>query len=159
MHALADADVTEISQIEGIGPIKAQNVVEFWARPGNRALIAKLVAVGVQVSGGGIQKQSNVLAGQIVVVTGTLPLGREQVEALVAMHGGKATGSVSKKTSFVLAGTDPGGSKISKANELGVPVKSWDEFVALVGEMALPSALPAATPSAAELPPEQARLF
>ena len=47
----------------------------------------------------------------------------------------------------------------SKANELGVPVKSWDEFVALVGEMALPSALPAATPSAAELPPEQARLF
>lgn len=159
LHALADADVTEISQIEGIGPIKAQNVVEFWARPGNRALIAKLVAVGVQVSGGGIQKQSDVLAGQIVVVTGTLPLGREQVEALVATHGGKATGSVSKKTSFVLAGTDPGGSKISKANELGVPVKSWDEFVALVGEMALPSVTPAATPPAAELPPEQARLF
>lgn len=160
LQALADADVVEISRIEGIGPIKAQNVVEFFARPGNRALIAKLATVGVQVSGGGIQKQSDVLAGQIVVVTGTLPLGREQVEALVAVHGGKATGSVSKKTSFVLAGTDPGGSKISKATELGVPVKSWDEFVALVGAIELPSApaLEPPPPPTVE-PPEQARLF
>ncbi len=159
LQALADADVAEISQIEGIGPIKAQNVVEFFARPGHRTLISKLAAVGVQVSGGGIQRQSDVLAGHIVVVTGTLPLGREQVEALVVTHGGKATGSVSKKTSFVLAGSEPGGSKISKANELGVPVKSWDEFVALIGDVVVPSAPPVVIPPPAELPPEQTRLF
>lgn len=160
LQALADADVSEISQIEGIGPIKAQNVVEFFARPANRALIAKLAAVGVQVSGGGIQRHSNTLVGQIVVVTGTLPMGREQVEALVAAHGGKATGSVSKKTSFVLAGSEPGGSKISKANELGVPIKTWDEFVTLVGDITLTDDTPVTpAPASPQLPPEQARLF
>lgn len=161
LQALADADVSEISQIEGIGPIKAQNVVEFFARAANRTLIAKLAAVGVQVSGGAMQRHSDTLAGQIVVVTGTLPMGREQVEALVVAHGGKATGSVSKKTSFVLAGSDPGASKISKASELGVPVKTWDEFVALVGDAMVGDAAPAQAvpPSPVALPPEQARLF
>jgi DNA ligase (NAD+) len=74
------------------------------------------------------------LAGQIIVVTGTLQkLQRDEIERLIVRLGGKASGSVSKKTSFVVAG-EKAGSKLDKAKELGVPIRTEDEFIAQIGE-------------------------
>jgi DNA ligase (NAD+) len=74
-----------------------------------------------------------ILSGRIIVVTGTLPgMARDEAEALIRQHGGSATGSVSKRTSFVLSGDNPG-SKIAKATELGIPVIELEQFLRMIG--------------------------
>lgn len=133
---LADATVDEMSAIEGIGPAKAQSVVDFFAHPEHRALIDKLAARGVNVSGGGSPAPtSQALANQVFVVTGTIAgYSRDEAEALIVRHGGKVTGSVSKKTSYVVAGSDPGTSKIQKANDLSVPIIDIAALMEMIGE-------------------------
>lgn len=130
LAALADATAEEIASIEGVGPGIAQSVSEYFAVPTNRALIAKLTAAGLQTSGGATRIiSSTALAGMVFVVTGSFAtMSREQAETLIAEHGGKATGSVSKKTTYVLAGSEPGASKTSKAAELGVPILDETQF-------------------------------
>lgn len=130
LAALADATAEEIASIEGVGPGIAQSVSEYFAVPTNRALIAKLTAAGLQTSGGATRIISGTaLAGMVFVVTGSFAtMSREQAETLIAEHGGKATGSVSKKTTYVLAGSEPGASKTSKAAELGVPILDETQF-------------------------------
>ena len=93
----------------------AQSVVEFFSKPGSRDLIEKLRAAGVNMTYTGEEK-TDYLAGKTIVVTGTLPhpLSRDEAEALIRKNGGKATGSVSKKTSYLLAG-EAAGSKLTKA--------------------------------------------
>ncbi len=134
LDALADATVSEIAAIEGVGPGIAQSVTEYFAIPQNRLLIAKLTAAGLQTSGGATRVvTSSALVGMVFVVTGSFPtMSREQAEALIAEHGGKATGSVSKKTTYVLAGSDPGASKTTKAAELGIPVIDEATFRQLI---------------------------
>ncbi|MFM2309056.1 MAG: hypothetical protein RLY87_1177 [Chloroflexota bacterium] len=124
LAALADASASDIAAIERVGPGIAQSVTEFFAIPENRLLIDKLTAVGVQTSGGEAPAAtSDALAGMVFVVTGSFAgMSREQAESLIAEHGGKATGSVSKKTTYVLVGTDPGANKTTKATELGIPM-------------------------------------
>jgi DNA ligase (NAD+) len=132
--AIAGASVAEMSQIDGIGPVKAQNVAEFFARPGNQQLLEKLTALGLNVRGGRVAPRSDSLAGKTIVVTGSVPdFTREQIEVLITRHGGKPTSSVSKKTSYVVAGSEPGGSKIQKATEYNVPIIDWNAFMAIVG--------------------------
>jgi DNA ligase (NAD+) len=132
---LAEATIDEMSVIDGIGPAKAQSVVDFFAHPEHRALIDKLAARGVNVAGGGsTAPTSQALANQVFVVTGTIAgYSREEAEALIARHGGKVTGSVSKKTAYVVAGSDPGASKIQKATDLSVPIIDIDALLAMIG--------------------------
>ncbi|NLI22444.1 MAG: NAD-dependent DNA ligase LigA [Clostridiales bacterium] len=128
LDALAAADEDRLTAIPEIGGIVAGSIVEFFSFAENREMIARLLRAGVQPQGKEAPA-SDRLAGQTVVVTGTLPtLGREEAEALIAAHGGRAAGSVSKKTSFVLAG-EKAGSKLTKALELGIPVITEAEFL------------------------------
>jgi DNA ligase (NAD+) len=127
----------ELSEIEGIGPVIAASVVEWSSDPDNRALVAKLGAAGVSLEDESIPAPagSDLLEGLSMVVTGTLEsMSREQAEAAIAARGGKATGSVSGKTSALVIGEGPGGSKVSKAEQLGVPMIDEARFLRLLEE-------------------------
>ncbi len=135
LDAIMNARQEELEQIPGIGPVVAASIVDFFARPENRQLIEKLRAAGVQMNAGPQrERKSSVLAGQTFVLTGTLPsLTREQASALIIAHGGKVTDSVSKKTNYVVAGVNAG-SKLAKAQQLGIPVLDEAALLALIGE-------------------------
>lgn len=133
IYALSRASAEELTAIEDVGEITAECITDFFASPHAMTLINRLVAAGVSVKGG-IKRRGDELAGKTVVVTGTLPtLKRDRAEELIKLHGGKASSSVSKKTSFVLCGTDAG-SKLTKANELGIPVIDQSEFLKIINE-------------------------
>ncbi len=135
LSAIMNARQEELEQIPGIGPVVAASIVDFFARPENRALIEKLRAAGVEMDGGTQrERQSDALAGKTFVLTGTLPsLTRDQASELIVSHGGKVTDSVSKKTSYVVAGANAG-SKLAKAQQLGIPVLDEAGLLALIGE-------------------------
>lgn len=125
------ASEEEIAAIDGYGGIMAQSVAEFFSKPGSRDLVEKLRAAGVNMAYTGEEK-TDYLAGKTIVVTGTLPtLSRDEAEELIKKNGGKATGSVSKRTSYVLAG-EAAGSKLTKANDLGVPVIDEAAFFEMI---------------------------
>ncbi|HCR52633.1 TPA: DNA ligase (NAD(+)) LigA [Candidatus Kaiserbacteria bacterium] len=128
LSALASAREERLSNIAGIGPIIGKAVAAWFRNPSNRALLARLVK-HLKISKVGAPKRGP-LTGQTVVVTGTLStLSREEAEARVREAGGKVASSVSAKTSFVVAGENPG-SKLAKAQELKVPVFTEREFKA-----------------------------
>lgn len=149
LEALADAAETQIDDIEGIGPAIAQSVAQFFALESNRALVRKLAEVGVQPPPvEAAQPRGEQLAGQTFVVTGTLPsFSREQAEDLITAHGGKITGSVTRKTSYLLAGTDPGSAKYNKALELNIPILDEAALLRLIEPLEV---LPGVVPEAAE---------
>lgn len=121
MEALRHASVDELCAIDGFGAVMAQSVQEFFAKEGTADLLARLAQAGVNMQWTGTKK-GTALAGKTLVVTGTLPtLSRQEAEALIVQNGGKAAGSVSKKTSYVVAGA-AAGSKLTKAQTLGIPV-------------------------------------
>ena len=125
LDAIADATDDDLVAVEGIGPVIAASIRAFFAVERNRELIEKLRAAGVNFEGPApatAPEGAATLAGLTFVLTGTLEgLTREQAEAEITARGGKVTSSVSKKTSYVVAGTSPG-SKLAKAEQLGVPV-------------------------------------
>ena len=133
MQALAAASGEEIAAIDGIGAVMAQSVTEFFARGGTADLLARLQAAGVNMEWRG-EKKGTALAGMTLVVTGTLPhLSRQEAEALIVQNGGKASGSVSKKTSYVVAG-EAAGSKLTKAQTLGIPILDEAGLYRLIGQ-------------------------
>lgn len=137
MQALAAASAEEIAAIDGIGAIMAESVTEFFAKAGTVDLLARLRAAGVNMDWRG-EKKGTALAGMTIVVTGTLPtLSRQEAEALIARNGGKASGSVSKKTAYVLAG-EAAGSKLTKARSLGVPVIDEAAFLRMIDQKETP---------------------
>ncbi|MDO8623975.1 MAG: NAD-dependent DNA ligase LigA [bacterium] len=131
LAALRAARAEDLGRIEGVGPIIGKSVADWFADKNNKEMLARLLKhLKIQKV---IAPAKGPLAGQTVVVTGTLPtLSREEAEALVRRAGGKPAGSVSKKTSFVLAGEDPG-SKYDKAKELGILILDETEFLKKVG--------------------------
>ena len=131
IDTLAAASVEELLTIDEIGPKIAESIVSYFADAENLAYIEKLKAVGVKLTEERPNAASQELAGKTFVLTGTLSMARKEAEALIAACGGKVSSAVSKKTSYVLAGTEAG-SKLDKANELGIPVLSEEEFLALV---------------------------
>ena len=134
LDQLAQASVEEIDALEGIGPILAQNVADWFADDFNRQLVEKLRTAGVNLRAQEKRVVSEALAGLTFVLTGTLPtLTRDEAVALIEAHGGKVLGSVSKKTSYVLLGASPG-SKADKAVALGVPVISEADFYHMISE-------------------------
>ncbi len=136
VDALAAATVDEMVEIDDIGPISAQAVYDYFRQPHNQEVFQKLKDAGVNMTQEVVVRdtQGLPLDGQTVVITGTLPgMSREEAAILIQENGGKVTGSVSKRTTLLLAGEN-GGSKLEKANTLGIPVLSLEELQEKLGK-------------------------
>ena len=135
MQALMRASVEELISIDEIGESIAQSLVAYFAQNENKQLIADLQDIGLQMA---IDEQtqpvgSDVLKGKTIVISGTfVQHSRDELKNLIEQHGGKNTGSISKNTSFILAGDNMGPAKLEKATQLGVPLLSEQEFLALI---------------------------
>jgi DNA ligase (NAD+) len=131
MEALRAATAEELERVEEVGPRISQAILEFFAQPANEALVETLRAAGVEMTAEKKQRSAQ-LAGLTFVLTGTLPtLTREEAKARIESAGGKTAGSVSKKTSYVVAGEEAG-SKLEKALELKIPVLDEAGLLALL---------------------------
>ncbi|MEZ5323217.1 MAG: NAD-dependent DNA ligase LigA [Microthrixaceae bacterium] len=140
LTTIMDADAADIQAVEGIGPVIAESVVAYFAEPENRALVHRLIEAGVNTTGPERSTLPQTLAGMSVVVTGALEaFTREQVEAAIKARGGKSPGSVSKRTTAVVVGADPGVSKLDKATELGIPILDEAGLVTLLESGEVPS--------------------
>jgi DNA ligase (NAD+) len=133
LDALMSADESSLLEVGDVGPVLAQSIRQFFAEAHNREVIAQLRAAGVQWPETGPQRAARgKLHGLTFVLTGTLPhLSREEAKELIEKQGGKVAGSVSKKTSYVVAGADPG-SKFDRARELSVPVLDEEQLKDLI---------------------------
>ena len=137
MDAVAAASLDELMQINGIGLVIAQSVMQYFAEPKNRDFVGRLRQHGVQMqlSEERLSAQSDRLQGQAIVISGVFHHhSRDEYKALIEQHGGRNVGSISQKTSFVLAGENMGPAKLEKAEKLGVRIVGEDEFLKLIGE-------------------------
>jgi len=136
LDAIMDAAEEQLLQVADVGPIVAQSIRTFFDQPHNREVVEQLRACGITwIEGPPAERAPTPLSGKTLVLTGTLPtLGREEAKALIEAAGGKVAGSVSKKTSYVVAGAEAG-SKLDKAQELGVPVLDEAGLKALLEEV------------------------
>ena len=133
LDAIMAAKEADLATTDGVGGVIAASVVAWFGEEGNRAMIDKLRAAGVDFGNVVVSRLAQVLAGKAVVVTGTLDgWSREEAEDAIKGRGGKSPGSVSKKTYAVVVGAEPGASKLTKAESLGVPVLDEDGFAALL---------------------------
>jgi DNA ligase (NAD+) len=136
LERLSKATVEELDDIHEIGLTMAQSIHDWFADSGNSELCQRLTRAGVQTEleeQAGSEETNQRFAGKVFVLTGTLPgMTRDEARELIETNGGRVTGSVSKKTDYVLAGADPG-SKLDKANQLGVPVIDEDNFRKMLG--------------------------
>ncbi len=132
MDKLAKATLEDLQEVNEVGPKVAGGVAEFFSEPVNQKIVERLAAAGVNMKGVKRELKDTRFAGMTFVFTGTLSnRSREESEALVASHGGKAGGSVSKKTNYVVVGEDPG-SKLDKAKTLGVEILNEAAFEKLL---------------------------
>ncbi|MDQ1421671.1 MAG: ligase [Acidimicrobiaceae bacterium] len=133
LDRIMTAAVEEMATIEGIGPVIAASVGQFFALEANRDVVERLRQAGVNFEGPQAPSAPQVLVGASVVVTGTLERwSREAAEEAVKMRGGKAPGSVSKKTTAIVVGAEPGTAKLTKAQELGIPILDEAGFAHLL---------------------------
>lgn len=134
LRKLEEATVEELEAVDEVGPIIAQSLVQFFSRPENRELLERLRKAGVVTEEKRTRSSTNqVLAGEVIVVTGSLQnFSREEIKRTLEDLGAKVTGSVSKNTSMVVAGESPG-SKLAKAEKLGVPVLSEADLLKRIG--------------------------
>jgi len=131
LDALMAAGVEELTEINDVGEITAKCIVDYFSQTQSRHLISRLVEAGVNTESTA-QLVDNRFAGMTFVLTGTLErFDRKEAQAMIEDRGGKAAGSVSKRTTYVVAG-EAAGSKLKKAQELGIPVLSEDEFAAML---------------------------
>ena len=132
MQALMDAQMEDLLTVNDVGPVVANSIISFMSESHNREVIEQLLASGIEFQ---VEKQiaSVDLSGKTFVLTGTLPtMSRDQAKALLEAAGAKVAGSVSQKTSYVVAGSDAG-SKLEKANELGIPILDEDALMKILG--------------------------
>jgi DNA ligase (NAD+) len=133
LDRLAEADAETIGSVPGVGPTIAEAVAEFFANPSNRELVGRLVAAGLNPTEPDAQATGGAFDGMTVVLTGSLAtLSRPEAIALITAAGGHVVGSVSKKTSLVVAGEEAG-SKLAKAQELGLPIIDEPELLRRLG--------------------------
>jgi DNA ligase (NAD+) len=123
IRGLMNAGIEDLQHVPDVGPVVASSIAEFFAERHNRDVVDRLLAAGVRPESSEVRgSAADALAGKSFVLTGTLPsLSREEATARIQAAGGKVSGSVSKKTAYVVAGADPG-SKHDKAVSLGIPV-------------------------------------
>lgn len=139
LDAIVAASAADLAAVEGVGPVIGASVARFFALETNRAVVERLRSAGVNMAGPAAPALAQVLAGKSVVVTGTLERwSREEAEEAIKARGGKAPGSVSKKTTALVSGSDPGGAKIGRAEALGVRVIDEEAFGALLDTGELP---------------------
>lgn len=149
---LMNATPEQLLEVEGVGDVIALSVVNYFKNEDNVAIVTRLRDAGLQMQLAESQTvmQSDTLSGQSVVISGVFTYhSRDEYKLLIEQHGGKNVGSISSKTSFVLAGDNMGPSKLQKAEKLGVKIMSEDEFLQLIGGDTVPSA-----PVAAPEPPK-----
>ncbi len=140
LDRLMAASVDELVAVDGVGAVIATSVHDWFALDANRALIERLRVAGVNFEGPPPPDAAQTLAGRSVVVTGTLEAyTRDAAEAVIKAHGGKAPSSVSKKTTAVVVGESPGAAKVTKAQDLGVPVLDEAGFEHLLRTGELPA--------------------
>lgn len=133
LDAIMSASQNELEAVEQVGPIMAESVYQYFRTPRDRGVIEDLLNADVRPQPSAPKKRAGVLEGKTIVVTGTLKeFTRQQAEQTIREAGGKASGSVSKKTDFVLAGEDAG-SKLEKARKLGVQIIDEEQFLAILG--------------------------
>jgi DNA ligase (NAD+) len=137
LGALSQVAEERLSEVNEIGPVIAKSVHDFFNSESGKKTVADLKAVGIDPRMEVVKAESAAelpLAGKTIVVTGTLKqYKRDEIEELIRKFGGRASGSVSKKTDFVVAG-DEAGSKLEKAKQLGVKVIDEDEFARLIAD-------------------------
>ena len=132
IEALQHAGKEALLEVNDIGEVSAECILKYFASEKNQKIIARLKEAGVNMKMPESEAMGDLLAGMTIVVTGTLPtLGRKEAQELIEKNGGKAAGSVSKKTSYVLTGENAG-SKLNKAQDLGIPVISEAEFLEMI---------------------------
>ena len=132
MQALMDAQMEDLLTVNDVGPVVANSIISFMSESHNREVIEQLLASGIEFQ---VEEQiaSVDLSGKTFVLTGTLPtMSRDQAKALLEAAGAKVAGSVSQKTSYVVAGSDAG-SKLEKANELGISILDEDALMKILG--------------------------
>jgi len=134
LQALMSADDEALTSIDDIGPIAAESVQRFFDNPQTRELIDTLLAAGINFPETETEEVQDTLSGNTYVLTGTLSdMSRDQAKAELQKRGAKVTGSVSKKTTALIAGDAPG-SKVDKAESLGVPVLDETQLLALLAQ-------------------------
>lgn len=137
MDALQSATAEQLVEADGIGDVIAGSIVSYFANPDNQAIISRLREYGLQMqlSEEQLAGQSDKLAGMSIVISGVFQKhSRDEYKTMIEQHGGKNVGSISAKTSFILAGDNMGPAKLQKAEKLGVRIVSEEEFLGMVGE-------------------------
>lgn len=135
IEALAQASIDELQEAEGVGQVIASSVRTFFLNADNRHFVERLAQAGLQMQVAETQLASTLLQGQTIVISGTFTHhSREDYKKIIEAHGGKTAGSISKKTSFVLAGEAMGPSKREKADQLGIPLLTEEEFLQKINE-------------------------
>ena len=137
MDALAKATLDELTQVDGIGSVMAESIIRYFGNPINQHLIERLRQAGLQMQLGedSLTRQGDSLAGKSIVISGVFAQhSRDEYKTLVEQNGGKNVGSISKNTSFVLAGENMGPAKAEKAAKLGVPLVSEQEFLKMIAQ-------------------------
>lgn len=135
MEALRHATLEELMSVDGVGQVIAESVIKYFANPINASIVDRLATYGVQMqlSAEQLSDRSDKLAGKSIVISGVFALhSRDEYKSMIENNGGKNVGSISKKTSFILAGDNMGPSKLEKAQSLGIPLVSEQEFLAMI---------------------------
>ena len=139
IDALMTATLDQLTQIDGIGEVMAKSVISYFHTPENVEIVERLRAYGLQMSLSEEQMSSatNILAGKSIVISGVFQKhSRDEYKAMIEQNGGKNTGSISAKTSLVLAGENMGPAKLQKAEKLGVRIINEDEFLEMIAQNA-----------------------
>lgn len=132
LEALMQADIASLMQVNDVGPVVAEAAYQFFTETHNREVIAAMRALGVQWADIAKASHASAFAGKTFVLTGTLPtLKRDQAQAMIEASGGKVSGSVSAKTSYVVAGAEAG-SKLEKAQQLNIPILDESALLAML---------------------------
>ena len=137
IDSLMSATMEQLLETDGIGNVIAESIINYFASEENRALIERLRQAGLQftLSEEQLSTHSTTLQGQSIVISGVfVHHSRDEYKRIIEQHGGKNVGSISGKTSFILAGENMGPSKLEKAEKLGVRIVSEDEFLAMIGQ-------------------------
>ena len=137
MDALMEARLNELLEVEGVGRVIAESIIRYFRNPDNRTIVERLRGYGLQMALATSWQQglTHRLEGQSIVISGVFEhYNRDQYKALIEQHGGKNVGSISSKTSFILAGANMGPAKLQKAEQLGIKVMSEDEFLRLIND-------------------------
>jgi len=134
LESLQSATEDELLGVDSIGPRIAESVIEFFSNEINQKILAKLQSAGLQFEIEEKELASNIFEGKKIVLTGTLPtLSRNEAKELIEKNGGKTASSVSKNTDYVLAG-ESAGSKLTKAQDLGVEILDEQQFLSMINQ-------------------------